>query len=458
MEVIQKRLRDFPAPYRLSECPPKKMSGHNRSNRKDATAARRLPRYMGTFVLAALLLITAAGSAKADDGTEQAGEGKTAADGQRVNDSGLWDRASGAWQDIQSQLDKRGIALSFNYTGEVFYSYRLEPDKVTPYRDLTNLRIDLDTEKLGLWPGGEVFLNGQWSYGRGIDVMADGVTFPISSIDARNFAQVSEYGLKQRFWNNALQVIVGKQDVNTIFCVNDYGSLLVNNSYIQIPTVPLPTFPAPGLGATVIASPWKQFSFGLGFYEGAPRIGGSGFDTFFDGSRGYFSILETKWTPAWGQDHHLPGDYRVGFWYHTGQFAGIGDDTRTFNGNYGFYLLMNQSIYRRKGADPSDPGLGVFLQAGWAPSDRNQVTRYVGAGLQYQGIVPGRPADILGLATSYTWVTDGEHETMLVSGEFFYLVQITSWLGVQPDIQYFYNARGEHRSGLAAGCRWVVQF
>lgn len=331
---------------------------------------------------------------------------------------------------------------------------------MTRYRDETNLRLTLDTEKLGLWRGGEFFINAQAGYGRGIDVNADGVTLPISNIDARNFGQISEYGLKQGLWAGAVQFIVGKQDVNTLFCVNTNGSSMVNPSYALIPTVPMPTFPAPALGATVIAAPWKTLSLGLGFYEGAPRIGGSGFDTFFDGKRGYFSVVETAWKPSFGEDHRLPGDYRVGFWYHSGSFAETGSSVNpeTFHGNYGFYLLMNQSIYKKKGTDPSDPGLGVFLQIGWAPSDRNAITSYVGAGLQYQGMLPGRPLDTLGLGVSQTWLADAHGDTQLTSVELFYCVQLFSWLGVQPDIQYFYNTGDHPRNGLAAGCRWLVKF
>jgi porin len=396
----------------------------------------------------ALLLATAAVYAEASDGNEPTVEG------------GLWSRASDAWQGIQAQFARRGITLAFNYTGEVFYSFRLEPDKVTRYRDLTNLRLTLDTGTLGLWRGGEFFINAQAGYGRGIDVIADGVTLPISTLDARNFAQISEYGLKQGLWDNAVQFIIGKQDVNTIFCVNDYGSNLINPSYALVPTVPMPTFPAPALGASVMAAPWQSVSFGVGFYEGAPRIGGSGLDTFFDGTRGYFSIVEAAWKPSLGEDHRLPGDYRVGFWYHTGWFAqtGPGANPETRHGNYGFYLQMSQAIYKKKGAAPPEPELGVFLQIGWSPSDRNAITRYMGAGLQYQGMLPGRPLDTLGLGVSQTWLVDDNRETPLVSLELFYCVQIFPWLGVQPDIQYFYNAADHQKNGLAAGCRWLVRF
>jgi len=389
----------------------------------------------------------------ASDGNEPASAGQTA-------DKGLWSRALDAWQSIQAELAKRGITLSFNYTGEVFYSFRLEPDNVARYRDETNLRLTLDTEKLGLWRGGQFFINAQAGYGQGINVIADGVTLPISNIEARNFIQISEYGLKQGLWNNAVQFIVGKQDVNTIFCVNTNGSYLVNPSFALIPTVPMPTFPAPALGATVIAAPWKQLSFGLGFYDGGSRIGGAGFDTFFENKGGYFSVAEAAWKPALGEDHRLPGDYRIGFWYRTGRFAetGTGTNPETFNGNYGFYLLMNQSLYKKEGADPSDPGLGAFLQLGWAPSDRNPITGYVGAGLQYQGVLPERPRDTLGLGVSHTWLSENNRETPLVSLELFYCVQIFPWLGVQPDFQYFYSTASQERSSFAAGCRWLVQF
>jgi porin len=403
------------------------------------------------LAFAALLLTNTALYAVASDGEEPASVGQPA-------NRGLWGQASDAWQAAIAELAKRGITLAFNYTGEVFYSYRLTPDNVARYRDETNLRLTLDTGTLGLWKGGAFFINAQAGYGHGIDVVADGVTLPISNIEARNFAQISEYGLKQGLWDNAVQFIVGKQDVNTIFCVNTNGSYLINPSYALIPTVPMPTFPAPALGATVIAAPWKQLSFGLGFYDGGARIGGSGFDTFFENKGGYFSVAEAAWKPALGEDHRLPGDYRVGFWYHSGQFAETGTGVETFNGNYGFYLLMNQMLYKKKGADAADPGLGAFLQLGWAPSDRNPLTGYVGAGLQYRGMLPGRPEDILGLGISHTWLSENSRATSLASLELFYCAQIFPWLGVQPDFQYFYSTASQERSGFAAGCRWLVSF
>ena len=98
------------------------------------------------------------------------------------------------WHEFMVELGNHGIIFAFDYTGEALYSFRLQPSDVTRYRGLTNLRLMIDTEKLGLWPGGEFFINGQWGYGRNINVVADDVILPVSTLDARDFAQVIGVG------------------------------------------------------------------------------------------------------------------------------------------------------------------------------------------------------------------------------------------------------------------------
>jgi carbohydrate-selective porin OprB len=131
--------------------------------------------------------------------------------------SGLWRRAADAWRDFHSKLNERGVTLEFNHTGEAFHSFELQPNGVTRYRGLINLTLSFDTEKLGLWPRGELFIQGQTGHGRGIDISPGGVVQPISNIHARDFTQISEYGLKQDLLNGGVQIILGKKDVNLIF-------------------------------------------------------------------------------------------------------------------------------------------------------------------------------------------------------------------------------------------------
>jgi porin len=374
--------------------------------------------------------------------------------------SRLWKRTADSWHDFYSKLNERGVTLEFNYTGEAFHSFELQPNSVTPYRGLINLTVSFDTEKLGLWPHVELFIQGQNGHGKGINISPGGIVQPISNIDARNFTQISEYGFKQDLLNGGVQIILGKKDVNLIFCANEYGNYLVNPSYALIPTVPMPTFPAPALGAALFAEPLKPLSLGLGFYDGSPKVGGLGFDTLFDNKGGHFLVFEPAWKPNFGKEDRYPGDYRLGFWYHSGAFqeTGSSPNLKTFQGNYGFYVLMNQVVYKGNGGLSNDSEFGLFIQFGWSPNDRNSVTQYIGTGFRYKGVLQDRHPDTLGLGMSYSWLVGIHGRTELTNIELFYVLPLTSWMSLQPDIQYFHHLNGDRKNGLSAGLRWLVGF
>jgi porin len=371
---------------------------------------------------------------------------------------------SAEWDRFRSDLRDRGIALEFIYRGELIKSAGLDPSNGTDYRGLLDLALTFQTEKMALWPGGELFLRMQNGHGRGFNVTPAGVVLPISNIDAQDFTQVSEYGLKQSVVNSRLRLTLGKQDVNKVFCKNEFGSHLLNPSYALIPTVPMPTFPAPALGVTLVAEPAKWLSLGGGFYDGGPKVGTLGFETALEGKGGYFSIFETGGRPSFGIEGHYPGNYRFGLWYHTGDFAETnpGQDSGKISGNYGFYLMIDQLVYKREKGLKGDQGLGVFFQLGWAPSDRNQVTGYVGAGCSYKGFLPSRPDDTIGIGASYTLLIGNEPQagqrTDMTNVEFFYQVPLAPWISLRPDIQYFDNPGGGRKNGWAAGLRSVIQF
>ena len=179
---------------------------------------------------------------------------------------------------------------------------------------------------------------------------------------------------------------------------------------------------------------------------------------------GYFSISEAAWKPGFGLQNQYTGNYRLGLWYHSGDFAATGDgsNSQEFSDNYGFYLMFEQLVFKEQHNENDDQGLGVFFQFGWAPSDRNPVWRYMGAGFSYKGLLAGREDDNLNVGLSYSWLADndpaGNSRTHLTNIEVFYMVQLTSWLSLQPDIQYFDNPDEDHRNGFAAGLRWILQF
>jgi len=366
--------------------------------------------------------------------------------------------------DLRSRLENRGLTIQLTYTGEAFRSFRLIPDKATRYRGLLDLHLALDTGQSDLWPDGEFFIYGQNGHGKGFDVNPAGDLRPISNIDARDFTQISQFGFKQSFLCGKAQIRLGKQDVNAIFDVNHFGGDFIFPAYTLIPTVPMPTFPAPALGTSLFVEPTGWLSMGMGIYDGDPRVESLGFDTTFDGKGGYFSIFEAAWRPGFGVQNQYPGNYRLGLWHHSGDFAATGDSStsKVYSNNYGLYLMFEQLVCKEHPIESDDQGLGVFFQFGWAPSSRNPVWRYAGAGFSYKGLLRGRADDTLNLGLNYSWLAGSDSaassRSHLGNIELFYLLRLTSWFSLQPDIQYYGNPEVNHSSGFAAGLRCILQF
>jgi porin len=171
----------------------------------------------------------------------------------------------------------------------------------------------------------------------------------------------------------------------------------------------------------------------------------TGFDTTFHGSARFFGIAETGIVPLIRSSRgDLPGAYRIGLWYDPQpkeRFDGAGfkqDDV-------GFYLSLDQMVYKEQ-SDPDDAqGLGLFARYGHADGDVNDIRCFWSVGAQYRGLVPSRDEDVLALgvgqgllskAAGYT----ADQETAL---ELYYRAQITPWLGITPSVQWIANPGGQ---------------
>jgi len=114
-------------------------------------------------------------------------------------------------------------------------------------------------------------------------------------------------------------------------------------------------------------------------------------------------------------------------------------------------------IWTYSGDDPWR-GVGAFVQVMAAPPDRNLVGLEIQAGLNFMGIVPGRPTDIFGAAFSYTRVSPfvsasqrleagfSEDKILVQNYEIMleatYQAEIVQGLILQPDFQYVFHPGG----------------
>jgi porin len=234
---------------------------------------------------------------------------------------------------------------------------------------------------------------------------------------------------------------VGRQDAAADFGLVDFGAEFLNSSFGVIPTSPLPTFPDPALGVSAFADLTGELSIGVGVYASTPTSWGRIRGRTFGGEVGF--------APRSG-DARSSTKYRVGFWYqrHPADPGAPGVSS--------VYAALDQVLFREgKGAE----GLSGFLQLGTSTGAPNGVSDYLGAGLVYTGLLPGRNEDRVGLGVAHARLpagTDGGPTETAI--ELLYRVRPWRWLTLQPSVHWLLQPGGRGRNAIVAGLRIETGF
>lgn len=369
--------------------------------------------------------------------------------------------ATGRWFGARPVLEDHGVTVnsSLLYSPFVKTGGGANGEGSGKGYSLFNLSVTVDTEKAGLWKGGTFYTLYQKKTGYGLagpgGAMGDYMYF--DGWDWRQMNQISEVWYQQKLFDNKLRLKVGRQDANTDFCFLNSGWNFMNTAFSINPTVPLPTYPdqsAFGFVAEINPKEWLSIRNGIYSRYNTP-----------------FNITEIE---IRGKIKKLPGRYLIGAWEasdSTGidvpQSIDYNTSTiyyNTYNRNYGGYAAFEQMIYKENKDDDNDmQGLTLFGQFGISPSDRNDMSRYVGGGLQYKGPVPKRDNDLCGVAVASGTFAPRLGDMISAVGdetaiEAFYRVQVTPWFYLQPDVQFISRPLGCYESSVAIGLRSVIAF
>jgi porin len=173
---------------------------------------------------------------------------------------------------------------------------------------------------------------------------------------------------------------------------------------------------------------------------------------------GLFAIGEVSY--AWNQPeeeteggapeatHGLPGLAKVGVFGETGSRESLADGS-VKNGNVGFYLSLQQMVYREPGS--VDQGLTPWVVGTFLPRESiNEVPTFFGAGLVYKGLIPTRDEDHTAIGffqgeLSSDLATNGSERVLEIN----HTVQLTPWLYVRPDLQLVFNPAGDRNAPTA---------
>jgi porin len=197
-----------------------------------------------------------------------------------------------------------------------------------------------------------------------------------------------------------------------------------------------------------IVQPIEQIHVAAGIYNADPDVtkdGRHGVDFALDPDDGVLAIAEAgyRWNQA-ADAAGLPGSVTFGGYFDSSDFDFLDESGRSREGNYGFYLLLDQMAYR-EGGRGSDQGLTPWAALTLAPDQQiNTIPFSAAGGLVYQGLISGRDDDLTALAVYYgrfsDKLQDQNAETVIEAN---YRLQLAPWLYLTPDFQYVIRPNGQ---------------
>jgi porin len=353
-------------------------------------------------------------------------------------------------------LEGKGLSFDLVYTADFVTNHsgglktNSDEDTSISYLANTDMIVEIDTEKAGFWKGGKVHGHFFNHHGAEPSLHKIGDLQIADNFESNKVTKVYEIWYEHSFdlYGTYLSVLAGLHDLNSEFNISEYGLLFINSSFgfnNEISNnIPVANFPVAAPGIRIKWEPTENLYFMAEISDGDPGKNEDGFNMKLTSSKVSFYEFGYHFGDQ-EESRTMPGSYKFGGWYHTADFDDVrdtneNDDPLKHDDNYGIYFIADQMLIPGEGKR----GLGAFFQIGGVPDDRNEVDFYVGGGLRYQGIIPTRESDILGLAVAHASISDDlrdvekrdSHETAV---ELTYRAKIFPWLAIQPGMQTIFN-------------------
>jgi len=383
-------------------------------------------------------------------------------------DVGAWlsqDTATGDWGGLRSQAAAAGLTVEGNYQTDLLANPIGGEQQGFAYGGLMEISLDFDLEKIAGLEGTSFVIAGYWASGDDLSDTKIGNLIDVSQVFDGRTVRLGQMYLEQKLFDETLDVAVGRLTTGDDFATSDlyesYVSSGVNGNPFAI-SENLPSFTEDSVaqwGVRAIVQPTEQIRLAAGVYNADPDVaedGKHGVDFVLNPDDGVLVMAEAgyQWNEA-EDDTGLPGSATFGGYYDSSDFDSVDDSDEQRDGNYGFYLLLDQMVYREGGPDSakgSDQGLTPWAAFTLAPVERvNTIPFSASGGLVYQGLIPGRDDDLTALAVYYgkfsDRLQDQSAETVVEAN---HRLQLTPWLYVTPDFQYVIRPNGQRDMDDAA--------
>ncbi len=391
---------------------------------------------------------------------------------------------------LRPLLSQYGMSLAGQDTSEILGNATGGIRQGAEYDGLTQMVLQLDTQRAFSWYGGTFNASALQIHGRNLSADNLGTLQTASGIEADRATRLWELWYQQKFEEDRYDVKIGQQSLDQEFMVSQNALLFVNTMFgwPMLPSADLPgggpAYPLSALGARLRAHPAASWTVLAGVFSGSPVGNDSGDPQQQNPSglsfpwNGTLAMAELQYAyPSLGatvsanESQALARTYKLGIWYDTKRFADQEFDNtglslanpastgipRMHRGDWAIYAVIDQMIWQDR--NENDKTLNVFIRPMGTPlADRNLIDFSLNAGITLHEPFPHRDDDTFGIGMGYAHISGRaaalDQDTALFTGAFTpmrsgetfveatYQYQVTPWLQLQPDIQYVFNPGG----------------
>jgi porin len=375
---------------------------------------------------------------------------------------------TGDWGGARNDLAAKGITLDATVTQVEQGVVGGGKNGRWEYGGRGDLTTNVDTQKLGLWPGGflTVELEGNWKDSvngntGAINPVNDNQLFPLPTGDNVALPNLSF----AQFLSHYFGIFAGKLQTISTGDMNEFAHGKGDTQFLNMalnfnPALLVVPYSTLGTGALLLptADP-NQLIMNFSVLSASGKASTAGFN---DLNSAIFAGSGRVRTGFFG----LTGHQTLGAIYSNREYTSIDQRLAFVIGNrplakkvdtWAMYYNFDQFLYET--AKGSEKGVGVFGRFGASEGNPDPEQYFYSIGLGGKGMLPSREYDQFGIGYFYSSINNPTLQTPFAVRSFlrdewgfeaFYNIALTPWMLVTPDVQVIGPSQRREATSLLA--------
>jgi len=407
--------------------------------------------------------------------------------------------ATGDWNGIRDRLENKGITISSYYATDIGGNPIGGLEQSLIYCGFLDVGIALDFEKIACLKGLTLKIANYLASGQNLSDEI-GNFFVVQEVFTPGNYFFGLVDLSLSLLNDRVIFEIGRLLAGDVFAESElwqyYLTNGINGNFQSLEeNIFFPQYNIVAWAARITYEPNKNLKLIGGIYDANPKVE----DPDWHGC--YFSLNMDKGYLALGQinfRHHqthtenaLPGSASFGGYYASSEFQDLDDITKSHRGNYGYYLIFDQMLFRGKWQDFDGPshlrsdasyaekvkkpyhqqevvsidrpqGLTIWGAGYFAPNENINIQSYqLACGLLYKGLFEDRGQDVTAFCLirgKFSERLQGQEAETVV--EVSHRFQLGPWFYITPDLQYIIKPNGQSDipNALVLGLEMSIKF